>query len=233
QGCWFVFGEGYNDAWSAKVVTPTELEVVDPGAPTDRGTTQNLGAPTPVDGGFNGWFIPPTDDEVEVTVEWTAQRSATFGLLLSGVFIAVALALTLLDRSRSARSVEDHPELASVGSTEPAWHVAIGVMVGLVTAVMFIRPAWALPVAVVGAVAIVLRRVRLVGAAGLAVALWVGGSTAWTIWRERPFPSGLWLESIDGLHFLGLLAIVLVFTTSVLPDDARTGANGSEKSPSG
>ena len=233
QGCWFVFGEGYNDAWSAKVVTPTELEVVDPGAPTDRGTTQNLGAPTPVDGGFNGWFIRPTDDEVEVTVEWTAQRSATFGLLLSGVFIAVAVALTLLDRSRSARSVEDHPELASVGSTEPAWHVAIGVMVGLVTAVMFIRPAWALPVAVVGAVAIVLRRVRLVGAAGLAVALWVGGSTAWTIWRERPFPSGLWLESIDGLHFLGLLAIVLVFTTSVLPDDARTGANGSEKSPSG
>ncbi|MDQ3737974.1 MAG: DUF3367 domain-containing protein, partial [Actinomycetota bacterium] len=233
QGCWFVFGEGYNDAWSAKVETPVEPDDDDPGAPTDRGTTENLGAPTPVDGGFNGWFISPTDDEVEVTVEWTAQGRATYGLLLSGIFIAAAMSLILLDRSRSAVSVGDHPELMSVGTTEPAWHVAVGVIVGLVTAVLFIRPAWAVPVAVVGVIAIVLRRVRFVGAAGVAVALWVGGSTAWTVWRERPFPSGLWLESVVGLHFLGLLAIVLVFTTSVLPDDARTGTSGSEKPPSG
>ena len=219
QGCWFVFGEGYNDAWSAKVVTPTESDEPDPGAPTDRGTTKNLGAPVLVDGGFNGWRIPPTDDEVEVTVEWTAQRSATFGLLASGVFVVAAVALILLDRSRSSRSVGHHPELASSSAREPAWHVAIGVVVGVVTAVLFIRPAWALPVAVVGAIAIVARRVRVAGAAGVAVALWVGGSTAWTVWRERPFPSGLWLESIDRLHFLGLLVIVFVFTTSVLPDE--------------
>ena len=43
DGCWLVLGEGFHEAWSA---------------PTADG---DLGPPTLVDGGFNGWRIPPSD----------------------------------------------------------------------------------------------------------------------------------------------------------------------------
>ena len=76
DGCWFVFGEGYNEAWTASIVPAREDDeddTPDPGAPTDRGDTELLGAGVPVDGGFNGWYVPPTRQPMTVTVEWTAQ----------------------------------------------------------------------------------------------------------------------------------------------------------------
>ena len=66
EGCWLVLGEGFNDAWRAEAAG------------------QDLGPPQLVDGGFNGWRLPPTERPVEVTMHWTAQRPQTIALLLTG-----------------------------------------------------------------------------------------------------------------------------------------------------
>ena len=50
DGCWLVLGEGFHDSWSAS---------------TAGG---DLGPPQLVDGGFNGWWIPPRDGPVDVAM---------------------------------------------------------------------------------------------------------------------------------------------------------------------
>ena len=74
-----MFGEGFNTAWEARLDGET------------------LGAPVPVDGGFNGWQLPPSSEPREMTFRWTAQTPVTVGLFVS------ALAALALHRDRSRR----------------------------------------------------------------------------------------------------------------------------------
>ena len=108
-------------------------------------------------------------------------------------------------------------------------HVGIAALAGVTAAALFIHPLWALPAGAVAALAVALGRSRVAGLAGLAVAVFVGASAAYSVWRDDPFPSGLWLRTVEHLHLVGLLAIVLVFMSSVLPDDA---APVSRRAPS-
>ncbi len=67
--------------------------------------------------------------------------------------------------------------------------------------------------------------------AGVATAAFVGGSTAYSVWREDPFPNGAWLRTVEPLHLVGLLVVVLMFAASVLPDDADVTAEEDESPP--
>ncbi|MBA3801828.1 MAG: DUF3367 domain-containing protein, partial [Acidimicrobiia bacterium] len=237
KGCWFVLGEGYNGAWTAQSV-PTKRSrprTADPGAPTDRGITSYLGPPTAVDGGFNGWYIEPTDDRVTVTTEWTAQSRASYGLIASAAFVTLAVALIVLDRRRAigvtSAAIAVRPTMASWRARETRLRVAIGVALATAGAALFVKPLWALPVAAVGAVAILLCHSRVAAIAGVATAAFVGGSTAYSVWREDPFPNGAWLRTVEPLHLVGLLVVVLMFAASVLPDDADVTAEEDESPP--
>ena len=68
-----------------------------------RGTTKrggrrrgdrDLGSPQLVDGGFNGWLIPPSEQPLTVELRWTAQAPVAWGLVI-GVFSSAMLVLVL------------------------------------------------------------------------------------------------------------------------------------------
>ena len=61
------------------------------------------GPPQLVDGGFNGWWIPPSAGPVDVAIHWTVQGPLTLALILSGIGVAACLALIALDRRRAGR----------------------------------------------------------------------------------------------------------------------------------
>ena len=80
QGCWLILGEGFHDAWSAS---------------TDEGS---LGEPRLISGGFNGWWIPPSDGPVDVHVSWTAQRPLNAAIAVSVVAAIACIVLVVRDR---------------------------------------------------------------------------------------------------------------------------------------
>ncbi len=98
EGCWLVLGEGYHDAWHAS---------------TRNG---DLGPPQLVDGGFNGWWIPPRTGPVEVTLRWTAQPPLTVALIISVLAVLACLALAVVDLKR--QPVVDVPPPASPSASD-------------------------------------------------------------------------------------------------------------------
>ncbi len=84
DGCWLVLGEGFHESWSAR---------------TEAG---DLGAPQLVDGGFNGWWIPPSDEPTEVSLRWTAQTPLNVALVLTMLAVLACIAVAVLDRRRRA-----------------------------------------------------------------------------------------------------------------------------------
>src|SRR5690606_6965476 len=52
-GCWVILGEGFNTAWTA------------------RDGDADLGEPALVSGGFNGWWLEPSDQPRTVTMRWS------------------------------------------------------------------------------------------------------------------------------------------------------------------
>ncbi|MET0577641.1 MAG: alpha-(1-_3)-arabinofuranosyltransferase family protein, partial [Ilumatobacteraceae bacterium] len=82
DGCWLVLGEGLHPSWSAST------------ADGDLGPAQL------VDGGFNGWWIAPSDGPVDVAVRWTAQTPLTVALVLTALAVLACIALAVADRRR-------------------------------------------------------------------------------------------------------------------------------------
>jgi arabinofuranan 3-O-arabinosyltransferase len=199
RGCWLVFGEGYSTSWSAS-----------------QGDI-DLGAPTRVDGGFNGWWIEPTREPVEVTVAWTAQGPVTLGLIVSLVTIAAALALIVVDRRRlapvPARPVDEG--LVALGRPATATVAVVAAIAGVATAALFIEPIAAAWLAAVGALVVATRRLRVAGYAAVAVTLYVGAAVARIVDRDDPYPNGAWLEHITWLHPIALGVVALSMMAAV------------------
>jgi len=129
KGCWLVLGEGFHDSWSAT---------------TSAGS---LGQPTLVDGGFNGWRIPPSDGPTEVTLQWTSQRPLTIAIVLSGLAVLAAIALAILDRRRQPLPAYALPRLGFPGSPAPRPALVAGAVVWVVAAGLLVGPAWMLAAA--------------------------------------------------------------------------------------
>ena len=218
DGCWLVLGEGLNDAWSA----------------TADGV--DLGPPQLVDGGFNGWRIPPSDGSVAVVMQWTAQGPQTIALLISAVGVLGCFAIAALDRRSTATAAVPVARFATGEGPVPdrtrwiaagVWVVATAVLVGV---------GWALLAAVAGAVLIVhLGRPRLAGVLTIGLLVVIGLVVVRVVQREHPFPNAGWPHRFEWLHGLGLFAAVTLVVSAFAGDRpgavVASGADGSPAHP--
>jgi arabinofuranan 3-O-arabinosyltransferase len=214
EGCWLVLGEGFHDSWSA------------------RTADGDLGTPTMVDGGFNGWRIPPSDGPTVVTLEWTSQGPLTIALVLSVVAVVACIVLAVLDRRRRPDGVRVRParfEFPGRPVARPA--LVAGAAVWIVAAGLFVGPVWALA-AVAGSVVVLAlaRRPRLAGLVTLGALAFIGAAIVWIVRTEQPGPFAGWPVRFERVHTLGLFAAV-----SLLPAAAgwprRRGRRRDDGSP--
>jgi arabinofuranan 3-O-arabinosyltransferase len=207
DGCWLVLGNGYSTAWKA------------------TGPDGSLGDPQLVDGGFNGWRIAPSNQPVEVVVEWTQQRKLDIALVLSLLGVAIAIVLLVLDTRRGAwLAVPDpvaSPRLTDAMEQIPRrtalWIAATwAVISGLV-----IAPEWAVAGIAGGIALVALRRRRVVELTAWATLVAVGALVTIRERRNAPAPNGGWPEVFESWHRLGMFALVTVLVAALFADDAQ------------
>ena len=217
DGCWLILGEGYNAAWTAAVTG---------GRP--------LGAPTQIAGGFNGWWLEPSDAAREVTMRWTPQRGLNIALGIAGLGIAACIAIAAFSRRRLDPSPAAHTMLTpgpAAGLAAPSLAVdppqtalrptlvAAGAVV--LGAGLAISAPSALLALVPAVLIVMLRRPRLLawcspvlaGALGLVVAQ-----------RQRSFrypADAAWTAYFEDLHRPGLFVVVLL-VAGCLANDERS-----------
>jgi arabinofuranan 3-O-arabinosyltransferase len=203
DGCWLVYGEGFNSGWSARA--------------TGDGP---LAGPVLIDGGFNGWWLAPGTEQVTVT--WGPQRAQDLALLASLAVALAAVALVVLDR-RAARAAEvavapaAAPALAweRVPSGRPGWLI---VALWTLPALLLAGPVWALLGLVGGLAAQRYRSVPLAALTTLATVAVIGVAVTYLERRDAPAPGGGWPTTFSSLHWVGMFAFA-VLATSVLLDD--------------
>jgi arabinofuranan 3-O-arabinosyltransferase len=218
DGCWLVLGEGFHESWSASTAAG------------------DLGAPQLVDGGFNGWWIPPSDGPVEVAIRWTAQRPLTIALALTVLTVLACIVLALLDRRREPAPVTVPPRFA-VG--EPALarrRRLVAAAAWVVAAGLLVAPGWALVAAVSAAVlVVVLGRPRAAGAVTMGALAVIGAVMVHVVRTERPWPDAGWPSRFEWLHRLGVFAAVtlgvVLFAAQCRPGERQrpAGEDGEER----
>ena len=209
KGCWLVLGEGFHDSWSATTAAGS------------------LGPPTLVDGGFNGWRIPPSDGPTDVTLHWTSQRPLTFALVLSGLAVLAAIALAIFDRRRQPLPAYALPRLGFPGASAARPALIAGAVVWIAAAGLLVGPAWMLAAAVGSAIVLgVLRRPRLAGLVTVGILAFSALVVVYIVRNEQPFPNAGWPVRFERLHGLGLFAAV-----SLLPAAAGWPRRGPRPAP--
>jgi hypothetical protein len=211
DGCWLVLGNGYSTAWKA------------------TGPDGSLGDPQLVDAGFNGWRIAPSNQPVQVVVEWTQQRKLDLALVLSLLGVAVAIVLLVLDARRGAwLAVPDplaSPRLSDAMEQIPR-RIALWIAAAwTVISALVIAPEWALAGIAGGIALVVLRRRRLVELTAWATLVAVGALVTIRERRNAPAPNGGWPEVFESWHRLGMFAIVTVLIAALFADDAQPEPN--------
>ena len=213
-GCWLTLGEGYNEAWSADV----------------GGTS--LGPSEPVDGGFNGWWLEPTNAPIEITVRWTAQRRLTAALVLSLALTALCVVLIAVDRRR--RRCTEPP----VDSPAPLWQwnsPELGLPQALAAAALWVAlgaaligPSWALAGALAGVVVLGTRHARLGELTALASLIALGAAVVMVERRDSPLPNGGWPTAFASVHGVGLFAVVSILVGVFVAGDATPASPATD-----
>ena len=207
-GCWLVFGEGFNPAWSA----------------TSDGTS--LGEPLLIDGGFNGWWLAAGEDTRDVTVQWTAQRRLTIALITSLLVALLATALMILDRRRAGTvTATVVTEVASpTWSSSPALmsrrRSLVAAALWIVFSAALIGLSWAFWGAVAAVVVLRTRRARLAELTAWACLIVVTGIVLVSEFRNAPFPNGGWPTTFASAHGIGMFAVVAILVAALVADDA-------------
>jgi arabinofuranan 3-O-arabinosyltransferase len=199
QGCWLVVGEGYNTAWEATM------------------GGESLGRPSLLDGGFNGWWLPPGTDRAIVEVRWTAQDRVTGGLLVSLVAVAACAVVAGLDRRRRAVRSPAAARLVGWGRGTPGrrW---LPVAVCAASAMVLVGPLWAPPAAAVAVAASWWRRPRLLGLAAATLASLNALVITSRVAMTHPFANTSWPGAFEKLHRPGLLVVVFLLGSLVAGD---------------
>ena len=200
-GCWLIMGEGQNHGWSASVG----------GAPA---TTS-----TPLSGGMNGWWVPPSTSPTTVQIEWTAQTTVTMALLASMLAILLCLYLALRRRAASQDDLgfaPAPPQLFQTVLVRSSWPVSILSGVVLVSIAWLIGSAGtAQAAAALAVVIVVLRRPRL---AGVAAAVLMAVLSAWVLLGQRSggyFANAAWPGHFEHLHLAGMLVVALLVASAI------------------
>jgi arabinofuranan 3-O-arabinosyltransferase len=210
EGCWLVLGEGYNDAWTASVQAD--------------GIDTSLGTPEQVSGGFNGWYLAPSDQAHTVTMTWTPQSSLNIALLIASLGVLACLALALVDR-RSARPIDefDPPAWCPIGKRASTIDAATAAVALVVAAALAIDPNWAVIALVPAAAVVVTRRPRLAAWAAAALAAALGAGVLLEQRRHRYFPDAAWPSNFEQFHQAGLFVVVLLFAATLGSDERADG----------
>lgn len=201
-GCWLVLGEGFNDAWAAS------------------GPDGDLGAPTLIDGGFNGWRLPAATGPVVVEVRWTAQRRLDVSLVLSAVAAIAAIVVLVRDRRRgdgAAMPATAAPELVT-SDRRPRIPVVAAVLWPALAGIL-ISPSWVLWGALAAAIALAAGRPRLAEWTAAASVLVVSVLVVAREWRSAPLPNGGWPAEFESLHRLGMFAAAALLVAALTADD--------------
>ena len=220
QGCWFVFGEGYNKGWTA----------------TAEG--RSLGIQRQVDGGFNGWYLPPSNVARTIELTWDGQTRLTIGIALSGFGLLVCIALIVFDRRRVDPPLVQLPGF--VAARIPAADANPFAMRGAAAATTFaagvvgalvIAPAWGLLCAAIAALCgFGLRRTRLLAPIAVAMVAVIVALLLRRFLILKPFANAGWPGYFEDLHRPGMAAIVLL-AVSVIGSDRHAPANQLPQSP--
>ncbi|MFV0306255.1 MAG: alpha-(1-_3)-arabinofuranosyltransferase family protein [Desertimonas sp.] len=210
-GCWLVLGEGWHPQWRA-------------------GTADgSLGPPELVDGGFNGWWIEPSDGEVVVTIQWGAQRPLNLALAVSVVGLLACLGLVGVGwwRGRTRPALDPALPAAPARWAFPGPALAGAprrhtVLVWAVAATVLVGPTGGLAALAAGGVLIgVLGRPRLVGLLGAGLLAAIVAGFNWVLLHDPPaFPYDV-PERLEHLHRLGLFAAVALVAMAVGRDDGE------------
>ena len=198
DGCWVILGEGYNDAWRA----------------TADGT--DLGTPTLIDGNANGWWLEPTTGVTRVEISWPVQRSLNIAFALTALAALVCLVLVALDRRRA-----DDPTAAHVRTPSERCSLRTLVVAGAITAVgaaLVIDWVWAVPVAAIWALVVIVARpwaTRLIGSIGATIIVGTGLIVTAIVRSDNPFPDAGWPIRFEWLHGWTLLGVILVVGASL------------------
>ena len=218
DGCWLVLGEGYNDAWSASTI---DVE---------------LDGPVLVDGGFNGWRLPPSDTPTVVELEWTAQGPVTWGLRLSALTVLACLGLAFgLGRGPRPGYLAPPPRLVRRLRLTSRRHAITASIVLLLSCGLLIAPVWA-AVAVIPAALLFIpgggRRASWLRARPFEVVGLAAGATM-AVWallierRERLYPDAGWTLNFDHLNGLAVFAIIVLAAGTLLAPDASIAQESS------
>lgn len=206
EGCWFVLGEGHNEAWQASV----------DGVP--------LPAPTLVDGGSNGWWLEPSAEVRTVDVRWGPQWVLTTALALTVLGLIGVIGLAVLDRRREPLPPVDRPDLRAgitgtlLGPRVPRRTVGIVGLGWIVATGLLVAPIWALAPVPIVIVAVMTRRLRVAGATGVVVMALGASTILWRVVRWRPFPDAAWVLDFADLHRPALVAVTALLVTAILLD---------------
>jgi arabinofuranan 3-O-arabinosyltransferase len=201
QGCWLVFGMGHNAAWSAS------------------SPSGDLGEPEVVDGGFNGWWIEPTNGPEAINITWTAQRLVTIGLAASLAAVLACAGVLLAARRRQPQEADIVDVIGRPVNGSSTRDLATLALIATGVAVL-VTPFWGAAVLGIGSCELAARRwarpVRLLAVSGIAGAAYVAIAVTFIERRDAPFPGAGWTTSFEHLNGLALSAVALVAASALL-----------------
>jgi arabinofuranan 3-O-arabinosyltransferase len=208
-GCWLILGEGFNPAWTA----------------TDAAGA-DLGAPTQIAGGFNGWWMSPSTKAQTVTMSWSPQRGLNIALLLAlaGVLGCLGLAAFSRPKAPTAPTHALAPRLA-LFVPRTSLRSAVGAAASLlgVTALV-VNPRWAMLATIPAAITIVLRRPRLLAWCSPAITAALGAWIAHRQFAYRYPADAAWTAYFEDLHRPAVFVVVLLIIGCLSSDDAPDDA---------
>ncbi|MBI4936268.1 MAG: DUF3367 domain-containing protein [Actinobacteria bacterium] len=204
SGCWLIMGEGWNTGWTASTAG------------------NDLGAPTQIAGGFNGWWIAPTESPTVVDIEWQAQTPVTLALVVSGLATIVCVVLAFRRRRGTADDVRRSsapPRFTFLPRASLRDSIVSAVALVALTALVA-APSTALIAAVPAALVVVFRRPRIAAIAGVGL---LGLLAARVVQRQltgRYLANAAWPSAWEKLHRPGVLVVVLLLVSALADRDA-------------
>lgn len=201
DGCWLILGEGYNPAWTAEVRDGADL-----------------GSPTQISGGFNGWWLEPSDRSRTISMRWSPQRGLEIALVLALLGVIGSIGLAVGSRRSPGAFAASPPPQWSTAPTVPLRTAAAVALALVVVTALVVDPITAVVAVVPAALMLALRQPRLVSWCAPALAGVLG---VWVAWRQYSFrypPDAAWTAHFEDLHAAGLFVVVLLFVGCALDD---------------